>query len=180
MTTQPASARPRLTRRPGKARLAAVTAVVGVAMALGVAWITADLPGSAHHSTAASSARSSGADANPGGLSSPSSPGPAADGWLTTVLRPAGTLDHPALSRVIQTLDRLAANSDMVILDLTAVHVAVPRALARNLQTPALQLDQPGRCLLLVGAPPDLIAELDRAAISVATLAAGSLPLSPT
>jgi hypothetical protein len=95
-------------------------------------------------------------------------------------LRPAGTLDHPALSRVIQTLDRLAANSDMVILDLTAVHVAVPRALARNLQTPALQLDQPGRCLLLVGAPPDLIAELDRAAISVATLAAGSLPLSPT
>ena len=68
----------------------------------------------------------------------------------------------------------------MVILDLTAAHVAVPRELARSLQTPALELDQPGRCLLLVGAPPDLVAELDHAAISVATLAAGSLPLAAT
>jgi hypothetical protein len=175
MISQPASTKTRPTRRPGKTRLAAVTAVAGVVGALGAAWITAGFPGSAHRSTAPSRARSSGADANSSGMSSSSSsPGPAAGGWLTTVLRPAGALDHPTLSRLSQTLDRLAANSDMVILDLTAAHVAVPRALAGKLQTPALKLDQPGRCLLLVGAPPGLLAELDRAAISVATLAAPS------
>jgi hypothetical protein len=178
MMTPPASAENRLTSRQGRTRLAAVTAVAGAVSVLGAAWVTEGLPGSAHHGTPASTARSTGADPNSSGLPSSSSPGPAASGWLTSILRPAGTLDHRALSRLSQALDRLAASSDMVILDLTAVHVAVPRELARNLQTPALELDQPGRCLLLVGAPPDLVAELDHAAISVATLAAGSLPLA--
>jgi hypothetical protein len=100
-----------------------------------------------------------------------------ADGWLTTVLRPAGTLDQPALDRLSEALARLAATSDMVIVDLTATHVAAPRALARSLQAPALELRQPGRCLLLVGAPPDLLAELDRAAVRVASLAADTPPL---
>jgi hypothetical protein len=99
-----------------------------------------------------------------------------AGGWLTTVLRPAGTLDRPALNRLSQALDRLAASSDMLIVDLTATWVAVPRALARSLRAPARELQQPGRCLLLIGAPPDLAAELDRAAIQVATLAAETLP----
>jgi hypothetical protein len=63
----------------------------------------------------------------------------------------------------------------MVIVDLTATQVAAPRALARSLQAPALELQQPGRCLLLVGVPPALAAELDRAAVRVATLAAGTL-----
>jgi hypothetical protein len=101
-----------------------------------------------------------------------------ADGWLTTVLRPAGTLNRPALSRLSEALGRLAASSDMVIVDLTATHVAAPHALARSLQAPALELWQPERCLLLVGAPPHLLAELDRAAVRVATLAADapSLP----
>lgn len=104
-----------------------------------------------------------------------------AGGWLTTVLRPAGTLDRPALNRLSQALARLAASSDMVVVDLTAAQVAAPRALARSLQAPALELQQPGRCLLLVGVPPALAAELDRAAVRVATLAAetlaGTLPL---
>jgi hypothetical protein len=70
-----------------------------------------------------------------------------AGGWLTTVLRPAGTLDRPALDRLSQALARLAASSDMVIVDrlsqalarlaassdmvivdLTATQVAAPRA----------------------------------------------------
>jgi hypothetical protein len=92
------------------------------------------------------------------------------DGWLTTVLRPAGTLNRPALDRLSRALTTLAASSDMVIVDLTAAHVAAPGALARTLHAPAVELQQPGRCLLLIGAPPDLLAELDRAAVRVAVL----------
>jgi hypothetical protein len=110
------------------------------------------------------------ADARPGTLDFQ------AGGWLTTVLRPAGVLDVPALNRLSQALAGLAASSDMVIVDLTATQVAAPRALAQSWQAPAVDLQQPGRCLLLVGAPPELLAELDRAAVRVATLAAGTLP----
>lgn len=101
-----------------------------------------------------------------------------AGGWLTTVLRPAGTLDRPALHRLSQALDRLAASSDMVVVDLTATQVAAPRALASSLQAPALELQQAGRCLLLVGVPPDLAAELDRAAVQAATIPAETLPVT--
>jgi len=64
----------------------------------------------------------------------------------------------------------------MVVIDLTAIDVAAPRA-RREHAGPALELARAGR-LLLVGAPPGLVAELDRSAVSVATLAAGS-PLLP-
>jgi hypothetical protein len=102
----------------------------------------------------------------------------AAGGWLTTVLRPAGKLDRPARRRLAEALGHLAAGCDMVIVDLTATQVTAPRALARNLRAPALELDRAGRCLLLVGAAPSLVAELDRISIPVATLAAGSPPAS--
>jgi hypothetical protein len=97
-------------------------------------------------------------------------------GWLTTVLRPAGTLDQPALRRLRRALEWLAVGSDMIVIDLTATHVSAPRALARSLRTPARQLQQPGRCLLLIGVPAELARELDRAAVQVATLAAEALP----
>jgi hypothetical protein len=88
-------------------------------------------------------------------------------GWLTTVLRPAGSLDRAARRRLGKALDHLAASCDMVIIDLTATQVAAPRALARNLRSPAREFRWAGRCLLLVGAPPDLLAELDRTAVPV-------------
>lgn len=94
-------------------------------------------------------------------------------GWLTTVLRPAGSLDRAARRRLSKALDHLAASCDMVIIDLTATQVSAPRALARNLRAPALKLQRAGLCLLLVGAPPGLLAELDRTAVPVITLAIG-------
>ena len=86
-------------------------------------------------------------------------------GWLTVIARPAGALDRAALGQ-------LAASSDMVIVDLTAADVHSPRALARDLRTPARSFEQAGRCLLLVGASAELAAELDHAHVPVITLAA--------
>jgi hypothetical protein len=93
-------------------------------------------------------------------------------GWLTTILRPAGSLDQSALHRLSESLGHLAACSNMVIIDLTAAAVGNPRTFARELLAPALAFEQAGQCLLLVGASARLTAELDRAAVPVATLAA--------
>lgn len=97
----------------------------------------------------------------------------ATDEWLTTVLRPAGPLDGPMRHRLLEALSHLAASCDMAVVDLTATDVAAPHALARGLRAPALEFERAGRCLLLVGASSGLVAELDRAAVPVATLAAG-------
>jgi hypothetical protein len=102
---------------------------------------------------------------------------PEQGGWLTTILRPAGALDHAALGRLSEALGHLAASSDMVIVDLTAADVSSPRTLARNLLAPALKFDRAGRCLLVLGASPELTAELDRTAVPVITLAADALPV---
>jgi hypothetical protein len=91
--------------------------------------------------------------------------------WLTTVLRPAGLLDRPGLDRVALVLGILAACSDMVVIDLTAATVTSPDGLARTLAAPAAELDQAGRCLLVRGVPPQVRAELDRAAVPVVALA---------
>ena len=45
------------------------------------------------------------------------------DGWLTAVLRPAGSLDTSRVARLVQALTALAASSDMLIVDLTATTV---------------------------------------------------------
>jgi hypothetical protein len=96
--------------------------------------------------------------------------------WMTTVLRPAGTLDRSGLDRVGLALGILAACSDMVVIDLTAATVVNPRALARILAGPSVRLDQEGRCLLLRGVPAQARAELDRAALPVIMLAEDALP----
>jgi hypothetical protein len=96
--------------------------------------------------------------------------------WLTAVLRPAGPLEAAAVRKLGAALGQLAAASDMVLLDLTAAVVRDPRALAGALREPAALFDRGGRCLLVVGAPGRLVAELDRAAVPVVLLAAEALP----
>jgi anti-anti-sigma regulatory factor len=93
------------------------------------------------------------------------------DGWFTTTVRPAGVLDHAALARLSETLGALEPSSDMVVVDLTAADVRDPRGLARHLLAPARRFDQAGRCMLLVGASPQLTVELGRNAVPVVTLA---------
>jgi hypothetical protein len=95
----------------------------------------------------------------------------AQDGWLTTVVRPAGPLDHAALARLSAALGVLEPSSDMVVIDLTAAAVRDPRDLARHLLAPARRFDQAGRCLLLIGASPRVEHELRRGAVPVVTLA---------
>jgi hypothetical protein len=95
--------------------------------------------------------------------------------WLTTILRPAGSLDRAAARRLGAALGHLAAASDMIIVDLAAA-VRDPRALARALREPAVEIQRAGRCLLVVGAAPWLTAELDRAEVPVVTLAADAVP----
>lgn len=104
---------------------------------------------------------------------------PGAQRWLSTVLRPVGVLDQPALRRLSEALAGLAAASDLIIVDLAATEVAAPRAAARSLKAPARAAQRAGRCLLLVGAPPELVGELDRASVPVATLPADLLPHLP-
>jgi hypothetical protein len=99
-----------------------------------------------------------------------------AGGWLTTILRPAGSLDEPATAGLCEALPHLAASSDMVIVNLTATAVDQPRAFARKLLAPARMFDQAGRCLLVIGASAELTAELDSCAVPVITLAADALP----
>jgi anti-anti-sigma regulatory factor len=101
--------------------------------------------------------------------------GAARDGWFTTIVRPAGRLDHAALARLSEALGVLEPSSDMVVVDLTAADVRDPRSLARHLLAPARRFDRAGRCLLLVGASPRLASELSRAAVPVATLAPEAL-----
>ncbi len=95
--------------------------------------------------------------------------------WLTSVLRPAGTLDADAVGRLAEALTTLAASSDMVVVDLSAASASSASALAAALRAPAEQLSRRGGrggCLLLVGPGPDLVAELQRGGVPAATVAA--------
>src|SRR5450756_2636849 len=64
------------------------------------------------------------------------------DGWLTTILRPAGSLDQSALHRLSESIGHLAACSNMVVIDLAAADVGNPRAFARQLLAPALVFER--------------------------------------
>jgi hypothetical protein len=96
--------------------------------------------------------------------------------WLTAILRPAGSMDRAALRGLCQSLGHLASSSNMIIVDLTAAVVGKPGAFARDLLAPARLFEQAGKCLLLLGASPELTAALDRYKVPVVTLAADSLP----
>jgi hypothetical protein len=96
--------------------------------------------------------------------------------WLTAILRPAGSMDRAALRGLSESLGHLASSSNMIIVDLTAAVVCKPGAFARDLLAPARLFEQAGRCLLLLGASPELTAALDRYAVPVVTLAADSIP----
>jgi hypothetical protein len=96
--------------------------------------------------------------------------------WLTAILRPAGTLDKAALQGLSESLGHLAASSNMVVVDLTAAVVGNPRTFARDLRAPARTFEEAGQCLLLLGASPQLTAELDRYAVPVITFAADAPP----
>ena len=96
--------------------------------------------------------------------------------WLTAILRPAGTMDRAAVRGLSESLGHLASSSNMIIVDLTAAVVVKPGAFARDLLAPARAFERAGRCLLLLGASPELTAALDRYAVPVVTLAADSIP----
>ena len=96
--------------------------------------------------------------------------------WLTAILRPAGSMDRAALRGLSESLGHLTSSSNMIIVDLTAAVVCNPGAFARDLLAPARAFERAGRCLLLLGASPELTAALDRYAVPVVTLAADSTP----
>ena len=85
------------------------------------------------------------------------------DGWLTAVLRPAGSLDTSRVALLVQALTALAASSDMLIVDLTATTVPDPQQLAMALRGPAQRFAAPEKCLLLVGGSSDVLRSLTRA-----------------
>ena len=100
-------------------------------------------------------------------------------GWLTAVLRPAGTLE--AAAGFGQLLAELSATADMVVVDLDAVRIPDLTAFVDALRPAAARLARPGRCLLLVNAPSTLQHALDVADLPAATLAAGAmLPPAPS
>ena len=80
--------------------------------------------------------------------------------WLTTTLRPAGLLDLEATARLGETVTALSATCDLVVLDLSATAVADMELLAGVLRGPAARLARAGGCLMLRGAPEDLLTAL--------------------
>jgi hypothetical protein len=97
-------------------------------------------------------------------------------GWLTTVLRPAGRVDRAVAHKLGAALGALADASDMVMIDLGAADVRNPRALAAALREPAAAFARTGRCLLVIGASAELTGELERAAVAAVALAPGAIP----
>ncbi len=90
--------------------------------------------------------------------------------WLTAVLRPAGTLEGPAMDRFVASLTALAGSASLVVVDLAAARVPEPEAFAAALRLPGGLLSGPDRCLLLVGADRALLDALDRCGGQIATL----------
>jgi hypothetical protein len=90
--------------------------------------------------------------------------------WLTAMLRPAGELAGRAIERLVEDLTALAERANIVIVNLVAASVPTPAALAKALRGPGAMLTGPDRCLLLVGADPDLLRELRLAGGDVDTV----------
>ncbi len=90
--------------------------------------------------------------------------------WVTAMLRPAGELAGRAIECFVDEIMALAQRATIVIVNLVAATVPKPAALARALRRPGAVLSGPDRALLLVGADPDLLAELRRQGGEIATL----------
>jgi hypothetical protein len=97
-------------------------------------------------------------------------------GWLTTVLRPAGTLDGVSAAAFGRLLTDLSATADMVVVDLDAAHIPNLAAFVNALWPAATRLAGPGKCLLLVNAPPALEHAVSLAGIPAAALAPDAVP----
>jgi hypothetical protein len=81
--------------------------------------------------------------------------------WLTAMLRPAGELAGRAIERFVEDLIDLAQRANIVVVNLVAATVPSPAALAKALRRPGTLLSGPDKCLLLVGADPALLRELE-------------------
>jgi anti-anti-sigma regulatory factor len=97
-------------------------------------------------------------------------------GWLTAVLRPAGTLDGAGVEELLRLLADLSATADMVVIDLAAARVRDARAFAGALRLPSARLARRGRCLLLANTPPALERVVRTGGMPVAVLPAGGVP----
>jgi hypothetical protein len=100
-------------------------------------------------------------------------------GWLTAVLRPAGTLDGASTAALGALLTSLSAAADMVVVDLDATRIPDLAAFIDALRPAAARLAGPGTCLLVVNAPSALEHALQLVDVPAATLAAGPASLGP-
>jgi anti-anti-sigma regulatory factor len=103
-------------------------------------------------------------------------PSPSAGGWLTAVLRPAGTLDGAAAAAFGRSLRAVSATADMVVVDLDAARIPDVAAFVDTLRASAERLARPGGCLLLVNPPRALERAVRAAGVPAATLAAELVP----
>jgi hypothetical protein len=100
-------------------------------------------------------------------------------GWLTAVLRPAGTLDGASAAAFGRLLGDLSATADMVVVDLDATRIPNPAAFVETLRSAAARLAGPGKCLLLANAPIALEVAVSLAGVPAATLAANTVLPEP-
>ena len=103
-------------------------------------------------------------------------PIPSAGGWLTAVLRPAGTLDGVAAAAFGRSLRAVSATADMVVVDLDAARIPDVAAFVDALRASAERLARPGGCLLLANLPRALERAVRAAGVPAATLAAEVVP----
>jgi hypothetical protein len=96
-------------------------------------------------------------------------------GWLTAVLRPAGTLDNASTAALGALLANLSAAADMVVVDLDATRIPDLAAFVDALRPAAARLAGPGTCLLVVNAPSALEHALQIVDVPAATLAADTV-----
>ena len=109
-------------------------------------------------------------------------PRPAKDapsrGWLTAVLRPAGTVDGAFAAAIARSLAQLSATADMVVVDLDAAQLPDAEAFVDLLRLPAARLAGPGKCLLLLNIPDALEHAVHMAGVPTAAVAA-AVPTRP-
>jgi hypothetical protein len=93
-------------------------------------------------------------------------------GWLTAVLRPAGTVDGAFAAAIGRSLADLSATADMVVVDLDAAQLPDAEAFVDLLRLPAGRLASSGKCLLLLNVPDALEHAVHMAAVPAAVAAA--------